>query len=131
MILAAVLPPTPAEVVIGILAVLAGTLIASVSVFLANRSQNWLHYVAAAGGVLIVAGIVGQRTATDGAPAGLWNVGISVPVLGVRLDIVAAIGILATLVGVTLTLLFERVAVEGDDAPPPLVHRALEDDDAV
>ncbi len=131
MILAAPLPPTPAQVVIGILAVLAGALVTSVSVFLGRRSHNWLHYMTAAGGLLIVAGLVGQRTATDGAPNGPWNAGITVPILGARLDVVAAIGIVAALVGVTLTLLFERVTVEGEGAPRPLVHRALEDDDAV
>jgi hypothetical protein len=131
VILAAALPPTPGDVVIGILAVLAGALVTSVSVFLARRSSNWLHYMTAAGGLLVVAGIVGQRTATDGTPTGPWNAGISVPLLGVRLDMVAAIGIIVCLVGITLTLLFERVSVDGGERPRPLVHRPLEDDDAV
>lgn len=131
MTLAAALPPAPGDVVIGILAVLAGALVTSVSVFLARRSRNWLHYVTAAGGLLLVAGIVGQRTATDGTPTGPWNAGISVPLVGVRLDVVAAIGIIVSLVGVTLTLLFERVSVDGGERPPALIHRPLEDDDAV
>ncbi len=50
--------------------------------------------------------------------------------VGIHLDPVAAAGIILTLVGLTLTLLFERVLDE-EDRPRPLVHRALEDDDAV
>jgi hypothetical protein len=128
--LAVALPPTPAEVVIGILAVLAGALITSVSVFLAQRSHNWLHVIAALGGLLIVAGVVGQRTATDGAGLGPWDAGIAVPVVGLHVDVVAAAGVILCLVGLTLTLLFERVPPDGE-VSRPLVHRALEDDDAV
>jgi hypothetical protein len=130
VILAVPLPPTPGQVAIGILAVVAGALIASVSAFLAQRSHNWLHHLGTVGGLLIVAGIVGQRTVADGARLGPWDAGITVPVLGVRLDPVAAAGIILALLGLTLTLLFERV-VGDDDRPRPLVHRALEDDDAV
>jgi hypothetical protein len=130
VILAVPLPPTPGDVVIGILTVLAGALVTSVSVFLGLRSRNWLHYIAALGGLLVVAGVIGQQTATNGAPLGAWDAGIAVPVLGVRLDVIAGVGIILALVGLTLTLLFERVPQEGE-ASRPLVHRALEDDDAV
>jgi hypothetical protein len=130
VILAVPLPPTPGQVILGILAVSAGALIATVSAFLAWRSRNWLHHLGTAGGLAIVAGIIGQRTVTGGAAVGPWDAGITVPVIGVRLDPVAAGGIVLTLIGLTLTLLFERV-VEDADRPPPLVHRALEDDDAI
>jgi hypothetical protein len=110
--------------------VLAGALIAAVSAFLARRTRNWLHHIGTAGGLFIVAGIVGQRTVASGAALGPWDAGITVPVVGVRLDPVAAAGIILTLLGLTLTLLFERVAGDAD-APRPLVHRALEDDDSV
>ncbi len=130
MILVVPLPPTPGQVAIGVLGVVAGALVAAVSAFMARRSRNWLHHLGTAGGLLIVAGIVGQRTAVDGARLGAWDAGITVPVLGFRLDPVAAGGIILALLGLTLTLLFERV-LDADDRPPPLVHRPLEDDDAV
>jgi hypothetical protein len=130
VILAVPLPPTPGQVVVGILAVFAGALIASVSAFVARRSHNWLHYLSTFGGLAIVAGIIGQRTVADGAAVGPWDAGLTVPVIGVHLDPVAAGGIVLALVGATLTLLFERVSDEAG-APRPLVHRALEDDDAI
>ena len=66
----------------------------------------------------------------DGAALGPWDAALTVPVIGVRLDPVAAGGIVLALVGATLTLLFERV-VDESDRPGPLVHRALEDDDTI
>lgn len=130
MILTVPLPPTPGQVVLGILAVFAGALIASVSAFLAIRSRNWLHHLGTLGGLAIVAGIIGQQTVADGAALGPWDAGLAVPVIGVHLDPVAAGGIVLALVGATLTLLFERVVNESD-RPQPLAHRALEDDDAI
>lgn len=130
MILVIPLAPTPGEVLIGIAAVVGGALIATTSAFVARRSGNWLHHLGTAGGLLIVAGVVGQRSAVDGAPIGLWDAGISVPVIGVRLDPVVAAGIILALLGLVLTLLFERVP-DKDDLPRPLVHRPFEDDDAV
>jgi hypothetical protein len=130
VILSVPLPPTPAEVVIGILAVLVGALITSVAVFMARRSHNWLHCIAALGGALVVVGVVGQRATTDSGGFALWIAGIDVPVVGVHIDVVTAAGVILSLVGVTATLLFERVLQEGE-MPRPLVHRALEDDDTV
>jgi hypothetical protein len=121
--------PTPGQVVIGVVAVLAGALIATTSAFVAARSGNWLHHLGTAGGLLIVAGVVGQRSSAD-AGSGPWGAGITVPLLGVQLDAVAAAGIILALLGLVLTLLFERVP-DVDDQPRPLVHRPLEDDDAV
>jgi hypothetical protein len=120
--------PTPGQVFLGVGAVLAGALIATTSAFVARRSGNWLHHLGTAGGLLIVAGVVGQRSAAGGA-TGLWASGITVPVLGVQLDPVTAAGIIVVLLGLVLTLLFERVP--DADQPRPLVHRHLEDDDAV
>lgn len=129
MILAIPLPPTPGQVVIGILAVLVGALVTSVSVFLAVHSGNWLHWVTALGGALIVAGVVGQRTATTGA-LGAWSAGITVPVVGVTVDVIFAVGVVVACIGTTLVLLFERVpAADGPRRLP--AHRRLEDDDAV
>ncbi len=130
MILVVPLAPTPGQVIVGVTAVLGGALIATTSAFVARRSRNWLHYLGTAGGLLIVAGVVGQRTANDGAPMGLWNAGLTVPAIGVALNPVAAAGIILALLGLVVTLLFERVP-DPDDHPPALVHRPLEDDDAV
>lgn len=128
MILVIPSAPSPNQVIIGILAVLAGALIASTSAFVARRSGNWLYHLGTAGGLLIVAGVVGQRSAAGGA-TGLWASGINVPLLGVQLAPVTAAGIIMTLLGLVLTLLLERLP-DGDQ-PRPLVHRPLEDDDAV
>jgi formate hydrogenlyase subunit 3/multisubunit Na+/H+ antiporter MnhD subunit len=129
VILAVPLAPTPGQVVLGVLTVLAGALIATVSAFLARRSRNWLHHLGTVGGLLIVAGVVGQRT-VSGSAMGAWDAGITIPLIAVRLNPVAAAGISLTLVGLTVTLLFERV-VDESERPAPLVHRPLEDDDAI
>ena len=129
MILAVPLPPSPGQVVLGVLGVVVGALVATVA-YLARHTHNWLHHLATAGGLLIVAGIVGQRTVADGARLGAWDAGIAVPVIGVRLDPVTAGGIVLVLVGLVLVLVFERVVYD-DERPRPLVHRPLEDDDAV
>lgn len=130
MILLVPAAPTPGQVVIGVVAVIGGALIATTSAFLAGRTGNWLHHIGTAAGLLIVAGVVGQRTAVDGAPVGPWDAAITVPVLGVRLDPVAVAGIVLALLGLVLTLLFERLP-DPDVKPRPLVHRPFEDDDAV
>jgi len=124
------LPPTPGDVVIGILALLAACLVTSVSLFLGRRTRNWLHGVTALGGLLIAAGVVGQRVAAGGARVGPWDAGIAVPVVGLHLDPVTAAGVIVALGGVTVTLLVERVPREGETRRP-LLHRPLEDDDAV
>ncbi|HEY7926809.1 MAG TPA: hypothetical protein VIG86_05220 [Candidatus Dormibacteraeota bacterium] len=130
MILAVPLAPTPSQVVIGVAAVLGGALIATTSAFVARRHGNWLHYLGTAGGLLIVVGVVGQRTANDGSPMGIWNAGLTVPLVGVGLNTVAAAGIILALLGLVVTLLFERVP-DPDNPPRALVHRPFEDDDAV
>jgi hypothetical protein len=129
VILAAPLAPTPGQVVLGVLTVLAGALIATVSAFMARRSHNWLHHLGTVGGLLIVAGVVGQRT-VSGSAMSAWDAGITIPVIAVRINPVAAAGIILTLVGLTVTLLFERV-IDESERPVPLVHRPLEDDDAI
>lgn len=128
MILAVVLPPTPAQVVIGILTAMVA-MSAATSFFMARRSRNWLFHFGTVGGLLVLAGVVGQRTPA-GPAVGPWDTGLTVPVLGLRIDPVAAAGIILTLLGLTLTLLVERV-VAASDRPAPLVHRALEEDDLI
>jgi formate hydrogenlyase subunit 3/multisubunit Na+/H+ antiporter MnhD subunit len=124
------LAPTPGSVILGVGAVLAGALVATVSASLARHTRNWLHHLGTIGGLLIVAGVAGQRTVADGVALGPWDAGIGIPLIGVRLDPVAAAGIVIALLGLTLVLLFERVP-DGSDLARPLVHRSVEDDDAV
>lgn len=130
MILALPLPPTPAEVILAALTVIVGALIASVTIGMAVRSHNWLHLIAGAGGLLVVAGVAGQRTVAEGAALGPWDSGIQVPLIGAHIDPVLAAGVIVVLLGATVTLLFERVP---DPSRPvrPLVHRPLEDDDTI
>lgn len=123
-------PPSPGEVIIASLAVLAGALIAATSALLARRTGNWLHHLGTAGGLVIVAGLVGQRTISPGAAMGPWDAGVTVPLLGVGVTPVAVAGIILTLIGVALTMLFERIPEHGEH-PGRLVHRSLEDDDAI
>ena len=125
-----VAPPTPGEVVIGVGAVLIGALVATTSAYLAWRTGNWLHHVGTVAGLLVVAGVVGQRSAAAGSSSGLWDDGIEVPVVGLRINPVTATGVILALLGLVLTLLFERVT-DPEDRPRPLEHRPLEDDDAV
>ena len=124
------MPPTPGQVVVGVAAVLAGSMIATTSAFLARRNGNWLNHIGTLGGLLIVAGVVGQRTAVDGAAIGPWDAAITVPVLSLRVNPVTAAGVIVCLVGLVVGLLLERVP----DAVPrraQLVHRSFEDDDTV
>ena len=130
MIAAVPLPPAPGDVVLAILAVLAGCLVAATAAHLAWRSRNWLYHVGTVGGLVIVAGIVGQRTPVPGASVGPWDAGITVPVLGTRLTPVCAAGLVLSLICVTLVLLFERVPDAGSSERVPQ-HRGLEEDDAV
>jgi hypothetical protein len=127
---AAPLPPTPGQVVAGVAAVLVGALVAATCAHLARRTRNWLYHVGTVGGLLVVAGLAGQRTSTGDAITTPWDAGLVLPILDVRLNPVTAAGIALSLLGLSLTLLFERVP-DGSAADTAPVHRRLEDDDAV
>jgi hypothetical protein len=123
------LPPTPGQVVVAILAVLGGAVIAAAAARRAWLSRNWLYHLGTAGGLLIVAGITGQRMPTGGS-VGPWDAGISIPGVGINLTPVCAAGLVMSLLCLTLVLLFERVP--DPDAPSRTrAHRPLEEDDAV
>lgn len=130
MILVTPLPPTPGQVVIGVSAVIAGALIATASAHAARHARNWLYHLGTIGGLLIVAGVVGQRTAVDGAALGPWDAGITVPLLGLRLTPVTAAGLIVCLLGLVVGLLVERVP-DPAVARVPVVRRRFEDDDTV
>jgi hypothetical protein len=136
-------PPTPAQVVIGIIAVLAGCLAMTTSVAAARQTGNWLYYICSVGSLAFVAGVVGQRVfpspaaiaklgasaAATSAP-GPWDAGVSLPLISIRVTPVAIVGLLVAAVGLSLVLLFERIPGTVRIAAPTPTSR-LEDDDSV
>lgn len=135
--------PTVAQVVLAIIAVLAGCLATTTTVYLARVSGNWLYYICALGSATFVAGVVGQRVfpsasavARLGAAAaatsvpGPWDAGVSLPLIDVRVTPVAIVGLLLAAVGLSLVLLFERIP--GAMRSPELARQSrLEDDDSI
>lgn len=136
------MPPTVAEVLIAIFAVLTGCLVATSSFHAARSSGNWLYYICTLGSSAFVAGIVGQRVfptaatvarlgavAASTSTPGPWDAGVSLPVVGIRMTPVAVAGMLIAAIGLSMVLLFERVQ-DARPAPMRTVGR-LEDDDSV
>jgi len=110
------------DVILASVSVFLGSLGAIVGVRAAWRSRYWVAYVFALGCAVFVAGVVGQRafpssaaTKRLGAAAaqtstpGLWDAGVSVPVIGTRLTPLAVVGLLIAAIGVSLILLFETL----------------------
>jgi hypothetical protein len=136
-------PPTPEQVVIGILAVLAGCLAVTTSAYIGRQTGNWLYYLCTVGSLAFVVGVVGQRvfpspaavarlgaTAASTSVPGPWDAGVSLPLIGIRVTPVAIVGLLIAAVGLSLVLLFERVPGAVRAAAPARASR-LEDDDSV
>jgi hypothetical protein len=136
-------PPTPEQVVIGIIAVLAGCLAMTTSVSVARHTGNWLYHICTVGSLAFVVGVVGQRVfpspaaiaklgasaAATSAP-GPWDAGVSLPLIDIRVTPVAIVGLLVAAVGLSLVLLFERIPGTVRLAAPTPRSR-LEDDDSV
>ena len=136
------MPPTPEQVVIGILAVLFGCLAVTGSVYAGRQTGNWLYYICTVGSLAFVAGVIGQRVfpspaaiarygsaASTSAP-GPWDAGVSLPLIGIKVTPVAIVGLLVAAVGLSLVLLFERIPGTVRAAAPTPASR-LEDDDSV
>ncbi len=137
------MPPTVAQVLIAIIAVLAGCLATTSTAYLGRQTGNWLYFVCTIGSLAFVAGVVGQRVfpsaaavARLGAAAaatstpGPWDAGVSLPLIGIRVTPVAIVGLLVAAVGLSLVLLFERIP--GTARAPELAGQSrLEDDDSV
>jgi hypothetical protein len=136
------MPPTPEQVVIGIIAVLAGCLAVTTSAHAGHQTGNWLYYLSTVGSLAFVVGVVGQRVfpspaavARLGAAAstsspGPWDAGVSLPLIGIRVTPVAIVGLLLAAVGLSMVLLFERIPGKVRAAAPTRAPR-LEDDDSV
>jgi hypothetical protein len=135
-------PPQPTDVVIAIVAVVAGCVLGATAVHSAWRTGNWLGYLSALGCAAFVAGIAGQRTFPSAAAVralgqalaqtsrpGPWDAGVSLPLIGLRITPVTLVGLLVAALGVSLMLLFEHVPDSGRIRV--VHHRALEEDDAV
>jgi hypothetical protein len=135
-------PPTPEQVVIGILAVLAGCLAVTTSAYAGRQTRNWLYYICTVGSLAFVVGVVGQRVfpspsavarlgaAASASAPGPWDAGVSLPLIGIRVTPVAIVGLLVAAVGLSLVLLFERVPGTVRVAAPTRTSR-LEDNDSV
>ena len=136
------MPPTPEQVVIGILAVLFGCLAVTGSAYTGRQTGNWLYYICTVGSFAFVAGVIGQRvfpspaaiarygSAASTSTPGPWDAGVSLPLIGIRVTPVAIVGLLVAAVGLSLVLLFERVPGTVRSAASTPASR-LEDDDSV
>jgi hypothetical protein len=136
-------PPTPEQIVIGIVAVLAGCLAVTTSAYAGRQTGNWLYYVCTIGSLAFVAGVVGQRVfpsraavarfgpvAASASSPGPWDAGVTLPLIGIRVTPVAIVGLLVAAVGLSLVLLFERIPATAGATVPARASR-LDDDDSV
>ncbi|MEA2637139.1 MAG: hypothetical protein QOE18_196 [Chloroflexota bacterium] len=137
------MPPMVGQVILGIIAVLAGCLATTSAVVAARHTGNWLFFICALGATAFVAGVVGQRvfpspdavarfgqsSASLSIP-GPWDAGVLLPIVGIRVTPVAIGGLLVAAVGLSLVLLFERVP---GTVRAPATARAsrLEDEDSI
>jgi hypothetical protein len=137
------MPPMVGQVVLGIIAVLAGCLATTSAVVAARHTGNWLYFICALGAVAFVVGVVGQRvfpspdavarfgqSSASASIPGPWDAGVLLPIIGVRVTPVALGGLLVAAVGLSLVLLFERVPGTAG-VPAPARASRLEDDDSI
>ncbi|MEA2671039.1 MAG: hypothetical protein QOG45_1259 [Chloroflexota bacterium] len=134
--------PTPAEVLIGTLAVALACVAGAYALRSGLRPGNRLWLVCATGCLLVVLGVVGQRSfptadavsrmGRDQAARllpGPWDAGVGIPVLGLHVTPVALVGLLLTVAGTSLVLFFDAPPIAPGSRPHALPH--LEEDDAV
>ncbi|HEV7677812.1 MAG TPA: hypothetical protein VGQ42_04540 [Candidatus Dormibacteraeota bacterium] len=112
------------DVILGIVAVMLGSVAFTASVHAARRTRNWLFFVCALGALAFTVGVVGQRVfPTEDALArdrvgaahatpGVWEAGVQIPVIGVSTTPLAIGGFLVAVVGLSLVLFFEAVPAE-------------------
>ena len=137
------MPPMVGQVILGIIAVLAGCLATTSAVVAARHTGNWLFFICALGATAFVAGVVGQRvfpspdavarfgqsSASVSIP-GPWDAGVLLPIVGIRVTPVAIGGLLVAAVGLSLVLLFERVPGTVRASAAARTSR-LEDEDSI
>ena len=133
--------PTSAQVLIGTVSVV----LACLGLAAAGRAAlggHRLWFVGAAGCLLVIVGVVGQRSfpsadlvgrlgkdqASRQVP-GPWDAGVSIPLVGLQVTPVALVGLLLAVAGTSLVLFFEPPESGGDPAAVRLPP--LEEDDAV
>jgi hypothetical protein len=137
------MPPTIGQVLLAVIAVLAGCLATTSAVVAGRHTGNWLYFICALGALSFVAGVVGQRvfpspaavaqlgpSAASVSTPGPWDAGVLLPIVGIRVTPVAIGGLLVAAVGLSLVLLFERVPGEARTPAAALPSR-LEDDDSI
>lgn len=135
-------PPTPGDVIVAIIAILAGCTGGAFAAHAAWRNGNWLGYLCAIGCATFVVGIAGQRTFPSTAAVralgqtlaqtsrpGPWEAGVGLPLIGTRITPISLVGLLLTALSISLILLFEHVPDPGRIRVAR--HRPLEEDDAV
>jgi hypothetical protein len=134
--------PTPAEVLTGTLAVALACVAGAYALQAALRPGNRLWLVCATGCLLVVLGVVGQRSfpAADAVSRmgreqaarllpGPWDAGVGIPVLGLHVTPVTLVGLLLTVAGTSLVLFFDAPPIPPGSGPHALPR--LEEDDAV
>lgn len=133
------MPPSPADVILGIAAVVVACLAGAFAVQAACHGRRlWL--VCTAGCAAAAAGVVGQRTfpsedivtrlGKDAAARqvpGPWDAGVGIPILGLHLTPVTLLGILLAIAGLSLVLFLEPAVPSGHPGRPA----PLEEDDQV
>jgi len=135
------MPPTAAQVVIGSATVAVALVIAAYAIRAVLQGHR-LWAVCAAGCLLVVVGVVGQRTfpsadavsklgqdAASRQLPGAWDAGVGIPLVGLHVTPVALVGLLLTVAGTSLVLFFEAPSADPGASGPALPR--LEEDDAV
>lgn len=131
--------PSAAEVLTGTATVALACICGAYAARAALVGRNLLWLICVAGTLLVVAGVVGQRTypSSDAAgkdPAahqlpGPWEAGVGIPVIGVHVTPVTLVGLLLTVAGTSLVLFFEAAPGPPEAAAGRLSR--LEEDDTV
>ena len=126
-------------IIVSSVAVVGALILGCYSVSFALSRQNPLWWLCAGGSAIFVLGMIGQRayylspaqaaggcSKTVSGHPGIWDASITLPLSSVSLDLVALVGVFATLLGGCLMLFFEKVGVT--DVDRPAGHRAEERD---
>ena len=136
--------PSPGQVLLACLAVVAGCLACAYALWATARSRNWLWLVSALGSAGFVAGVVGQRVfpsedltkalgadAAGRATPGPWDAGVKIPLVDLHVTPVAVGGLLVAAAGLSLVLFFEVVPEAQERLPRRRALAPLDDEDSV